>query len=189
MQVRIRRGQGDQEALQRAYRDNVEAVYAFFAYAVDPTTAEDLTAAAFERVVRSWRRFDPARASERTWILAIARNLLTDHFRRAGRARTVSLDEHPALLERLVEEDRSAEILAADELKRLLAPLAPRDRQVVALRYAADLEGAEIAALLGLTTGNVHQILSRSLRRLRAVAEAEAADAQSQRLTRRSTSV
>jgi RNA polymerase sigma-70 factor (ECF subfamily) len=174
--MRRRRAEADQDAILRAYRENVEAVYAFCAYSVDASTAEDLTAATFERVVRSWRRFDSARASERTWILAIARNLLTDHFRRQGRARLVSVEEHPAVLDRLVD-DRGAleEELAREELKRLLGPLAPRDREVLALRYGADLEGAEIAKLLGLTTANVHQILSRSLRRLREVAEAERA--------------
>jgi RNA polymerase sigma-70 factor (ECF subfamily) len=174
MRVPGRRGADGQAALLRAYRDNVEAVYAFFAYSVDPTTAEDLTAAAFERVVRSWGSFDRGRGSERTWVLAIARNLLTDHFRRAGRATWVSLDEHPALLDRLVDEDGSIERMGIEELRALLAPLAQRDREVLALRYGVDLEGAEIAALLGLSVANVHQILSRSLRRLRELAAAEA---------------
>ena len=47
--------------LQQVYRSNVSSVYAFFSYSVDATTAEDLTAATFERVVRSWRRFDASR--------------------------------------------------------------------------------------------------------------------------------
>jgi DNA-directed RNA polymerase specialized sigma24 family protein len=40
----------------------------------------------------------------------------------------------------------------------------------VALRYAADLPAAEIAEIVGLSSANVHQILSRSLRRLREAA-------------------
>jgi RNA polymerase sigma-70 factor (ECF subfamily) len=172
--VRRRDAEADRETILRAYRENVDAVYAFCAYSVDVTTAEDLTAATFERVVRSWRRFDSERASERTWILAIARNLLTDHFRRQGRARLVSVEEHPAVLDRLVDEKGPLEEeLAREELERLLSPLSPRDREVLALRFGADLDGAEIAELLDLTTANVHQILSRSLRRLREVADAD----------------
>src|SRR2546423_1406970 len=88
-----------QEELRRVYRAHVDAVYAFLAASVRPTVAEDLTAATFERVVRAWRSYDPARASERTWILSIARNLLTDHYRRQHHRAALSTDEHPELLE------------------------------------------------------------------------------------------
>jgi RNA polymerase sigma-70 factor (ECF subfamily) len=153
-------------------------VYAFFGYFVDRATAEDLTSATFERVVRSWRSFDPARASERTWIMVIARNLLTDHFRRDRQRDAVSIEEHPAVLDRLLDpEDPLEERLMLDELKGLLSPLGERERMILALRYAADLEGVEIARLLDLTLANVHQILSRSLRRLRELNESPSSTA------------
>ena len=41
------------------------------------------TSTTFERVIRSWRSYDPRKAGVRTWVLAIARNALTDHYRRA----------------------------------------------------------------------------------------------------------
>jgi RNA polymerase sigma-70 factor (ECF subfamily) len=161
----------EDDALPRVFEEHVGPVYAFFAYSVGPSTAEDLTSATFERVVRSWHRFDPARASERTWILAIARNLLTDHYRRPGHRESVSVDEHPGLLDDLALTDAAMDApLRVEELKRWLSPLSPRERQVLALRYGADLQGVEIARLLDLTPANVHQILSRSLRRLRELA-------------------
>ena len=42
-----------------------------------------------------------------------------------------------------------------------------RERELIALRYGADLTGPEIAELTGLSLANVQQILSRSLRRMR----------------------
>jgi RNA polymerase sigma-70 factor (ECF subfamily) len=57
------------------------------------------------------------------------------------------------------------------ELTEALAGLSDRDREVLALRYGADLTGPEIAGLLGLTVANVQQIVSRSLRKLREVLE------------------
>jgi DNA-directed RNA polymerase specialized sigma24 family protein len=42
---------------------------------------------------------------------------------------------------------------------------------VLALRYGADLKAEDIAALTDLTTANVHQILSRTLRKLRTAAD------------------
>jgi RNA polymerase sigma factor (sigma-70 family) len=47
-----------------------------------------------------------------------------------------------------------------------LGRLEPREREVLALRFAADLPAAEIAQHLGLSEANVHQISSRALRRL-----------------------
>ena len=183
-----RRSASTDDELRRVFTENAGAVYAFLAYSVDPSTAEDLTSATFERVVRSWRRFDPTRASERTWILTIARNLLTDHYRRRGRTESTSLDEHPQLLDRLVDRSEAPDRrLSIEELKRWLAPLSPREQEIIALRYGADLEGVEIARMLDLTPANVHQILSRSLRRLRETATGPDADGQRQRSTGRST--
>lgn len=163
---RIRHKRDDE--LRRVYRVHAPAVYAFFSYSVDRDTAEDLTSVTFERVVKAWSRYDPALASERTWVLAIARNALTDHFRRQKLRNTLSTDEHPALIESLVAtEDPLARELASEGLIDWLRQLGDRDRQVLALRYGADLSAKEIAQALDLSEGNVHQISSRALRRLR----------------------
>jgi RNA polymerase sigma-70 factor (ECF subfamily) len=162
----------DDEELRRVYRTHVSAVYAFFAYSVSRATAEDLTSAAFERVIRSWERYDAARGSERTWILTICRNLLTDHHRRQQHRDATSLDEHPALLDAFAApQDEYARRLDRDELRGWLAGLSDREREVLALRYGADLKAEDIAALTDLTTANVHQILSRTLRKLRTQAD------------------
>jgi RNA polymerase sigma factor (sigma-70 family) len=84
------RSRPSKDELLAVYRENVNAVYAFFAYSVSHETAEDLTAATFERVVRSWARFDPDRAGPRTWVMAIARNQLSDHFRRQSHRNAIS---------------------------------------------------------------------------------------------------
>jgi len=161
--------------LRRLYSEHVDGVYAFFAYSVSRPFAEDLTSATFERVVRSWKSYDRRLGSERTWILTIARNLLTDHFRRQAHRDMVSTDEHPAIVDALgVEDGGIQQVLSADGLRTLLAPLDERERTVVALRYGAEMSAIEVAAVMGLTPANVHQIASRALRRLRDDLEAEA---------------
>lgn len=153
--------------LRRVYREHVGAVYAFFGYAVDRAHAEDLTSATFERVLRAWSTFDPARAGERTWIMAIARNQLLDHYRRQRHRDAVSLDEHPLLLDSVVADDVLSDRLDQDEVRSWLRDLPERDHAVLALRYGADLAARDIGGLLELSEANVHQILSRSLRKLR----------------------
>lgn len=170
------------EELSRVYREHVRAVYAFVGYGLSREVAEDLTAATFERVVRSWESYDAARASERTWILTIARNLVADHYRRESHRAGPSLDDRPALLERLAAPDAALERLEQGELRAWLAPLGERERQVLGLRFAADLATAEIAEVMDLSVANVQQILSRTLRGLRGeMEEAEALGAPAQR--------
>lgn len=161
----------DQETLRRVYREHVEAVYGFLAYSVGRDTAEDLTATTFERVIKHWRKYDASKASERTWILSIARNALIDHYRRGASRPTSSLDEHPAIAATLADAtDPIADALSADAFASWLAALSGRERDVVALRYGADLSAAEIAAQLNLSEANVHQIASRGIRKLRQLA-------------------
>ena len=164
---RFQRAGAGQDELLDAYRDNVNGVYAFFTYSVSHEAAEDLTAATFERVVRSWSRFDPSCASARTWIMAIARNILADHFRRQSHRNAVSLDEYPALAASLASsDDPAAQCLSVATARDWLGRLEPREREVLALRFAADMPAAEIARTLELSEANVHQISSRALRRL-----------------------
>jgi RNA polymerase sigma-70 factor (ECF subfamily) len=137
----------------------------------DRAEAEDLTQATFERAVRAWSRFDPRRASERTWLLAIARNLLIDHRRRD---RSGALETLEGFDERTVPAVPGPEerLTTEPELTEALDQLAARDREVLALRFGGDLTGQEIAELLGLSLANVQQITSRSLRKLRELLEA-----------------
>lgn len=167
-----RRSTDRDEAFRRVYRANVRAVYAYFAYSVSAHVAEDLTATTFERALRAFDRYDSAKASERTWLLAIARNALTDYYRRQQHRRAVSTDEHPALLDQLIAtDDPLARRATLDGLVAWLQDLDPRQQEVLALRFGADMSAGEIAAALEISESNVHQIASRALRKLRAAAE------------------
>jgi RNA polymerase sigma-70 factor (ECF subfamily) len=160
-----------QSDFARVYSEHVWPIYGFLAYRVgDQQAAEDLTQVTFERALRAWSRFDPRRASERTWLLAIARNLLIDHHRRHRNRRTEPLEEH---LEPGVPGPEES-IAGGPEIEQALAELGDRDREVLALRFGADLNGPEIAEMLGISLANVQQITSRSLRKLRGLLEGQA---------------
>lgn len=166
--MRLRR---DDDELRRVYREHVDAVFAFLAYSVGRDAAEDLTASTFERVIKNWKRYDAAKASERTWILSIARNALIDHYRRQSHRQATSIDEHPVLAETLAaQDDPIADALSADAFASWLRELPPREREVLAMRYGADMSAAEIGSMLELSEANVHQIASRAVRKLRALA-------------------
>ncbi len=159
----------DSRDFARAYDDHVWQVYGFFAYRLrDRSDAQDLTQLTFERALRAWSRYDPGQASVGTWLLAIARNLLIDHFRADRGARHQPLDELDRDHRVLRTEAQPPDLGLAPDLERALATLGDRAREIIALRFGGDLTGPEIAALTNLTLANVQQILSRSLRRMHA---------------------
>src|SRR4051794_23167508 len=157
------------EAFARMYDEQVWRVYGFFGYRLSSRAdAEDLTQLTFERALRSWRRFDSTRGTIETWLLAIARNLLIDHFRRSHLRSHASLDDEAtaARIPRPVAHPLDLGLSA--DLADALSMLSDRERELIALRFGGEMTGPEIAELTGLSLSNVQQILSRSLRRLRA---------------------
>jgi RNA polymerase sigma-70 factor (ECF subfamily) len=164
----------ESDEFAQVYDDHVWDVYGYFGYRVRTThQAEDLTQEVFERALRAWSRFDPERASARTWLLAIARNVLIDHYRsdRSGNERPLGEEPGEVSVDWLGSTEADPVLGPSPELAAALSVLTDRVREVLALRFGGDLSGAEIAELTGLSLANVQQILSRSLRRLRAELE------------------
>ncbi len=155
---------------ERLYAEHAQGLFGFLAYRVnDRVLAEDLVADTFERVLRSRRRFDPRKGSEKAWIYSIAMNLLRDRARRdqaetRAMERSVPVPAHGVTSPHELVDER-------DQLREALASLAPEEYDAIALRFGGDLTGPEIADMLDLTLANVQQILSRSLRRLRVALE------------------
>jgi RNA polymerase sigma-70 factor (ECF subfamily) len=149
------------------YDEHVFRVYGFIAYRVrDVAEAEDLTQQTFERALKAYRRFDPTVARVDTWLLAIARNLVIDHYRSARQRHPVTqIDIVPEA--ELPQVADVAELTLGAELEECLSRLGEREREILALRFGADLTGAQIAEVTGLSVANTQQILSRTLRRLR----------------------
>lgn len=158
------------------YHEHVWRVYGFIAYRVGSREdAEDLTSQTFERALRAWHRYDERQASPGTWLIAIARNLVTDHYRAApARGAHAPLQDVP---DRALPTSAGPEhdLGFTPELATALAQLGDREREILALRFGADLSGQQIAELTGMTLANAQQVLSRTLRRLRAELEGERA--------------
>jgi RNA polymerase sigma-70 factor (ECF subfamily) len=152
------------------YMEHRDGLFAFLAYrAGDRALAEDLLGDVFERALRAHVRFDPRRGSETTWLYAIAVNRLRDHHRRA-------LVERRALervgIEEAVPGDPPDDRLAdRDRVMRALEFLSPQDREIVALRFGADLTAPQIARVTQKPLTTIEGRLYRALRRLRAVLE------------------
>jgi RNA polymerase sigma-70 factor (ECF subfamily) len=97
--------------------------------------------------------------------MSIANNLLIDHYRRDRTSAQEPIEDHQSHHE-LITEDYDLGL--SPEIAAALEELGERERQLIALRFGAELTGPEIAELTGLSLANVQQILSRSLRKVRA---------------------
>jgi RNA polymerase sigma-70 factor, ECF subfamily len=155
------------EDFERLYDAEAAGLFSFLAYRTgDRALAEDLLADTFERALRARRRFDRRRGSEKSWIYAIALNLLRDHARRAaaeGRA-----FERAGARPEGAEDPGLGGVEHRDELQRALSGLAPEEREAIALRFGAELTVPEIAKVLGQPLTTVEGRVYRALRKLRA---------------------
>lgn len=137
-------------------------MYAYLVYLTrDRSLAEDLAADTFEKALRLWRRFDPRRASARTWLCQIARTTALDWFRaEERRQRREQRVAEPERVEMPFIEGISPELEAA------LAALTAGEREVIALRVLLELDGEEAARVLGISSTAVSTRLSRALKKL-----------------------
>jgi RNA polymerase sigma-70 factor (ECF subfamily) len=154
----------DFEALYRAARDDV---FAYVATLVrDRTAAEDVTSQAFERAFRKSKSYDAGRGSERAWLFGIARNAALDELRKRKRSAHLAGDPHDAAEPPDWDADH---VLRRAAVRAALASLEPRDRELIALKFHAGLENAEIADVLGLSVSNAGTRLHRALTKLREI--------------------
>jgi RNA polymerase sigma-70 factor (ECF subfamily) len=122
--------------------------------------AEDVTSEVFERALRYRKSYDPSRGEPLSWLIGIARRCIDDALVK------------PRSETREQPEVSSLEDLEADALQRLTVAAAvdgldERSRDLVALRFGADLSARQIGEILGLKTNAVEVALHRTLARLR----------------------
>jgi RNA polymerase sigma-70 factor (ECF subfamily) len=145
----------------------IKRVYAYVAYRVgDGPDAEDLTSETFERALRYRKTYDSSKGEPIAWLIGIAR--------RCVEGRPPQLEYASEQLEAPDHGDLEDDALRRITLSRAVGRLEERDRELIALRYGADLTARQIAELQGAKTNAVEVALHRALGRLRAQMEGEA---------------
>jgi RNA polymerase sigma-70 factor (ECF subfamily) len=165
--VELARG-GDKEAFGQLYDHYQTSVYRFLYYRVGSTTlAEDLTGETFFRALRSMSSFRWQGKDFGAWLMTIARNLATDHFK-AGRTRLEQTTEDMGTLDAAADGPEN-EVLASltnEALLKALAELPPEQRDCLVMRFLQGLSIAETADVLGRSAGAVKQLQLRGVRNL-----------------------
>lgn len=121
--------------------------------------AEDVLGEVFLQVARDLRRFKGDDDACRRWVFSIAHNRMVDAFRRRDRR-----PEEPGP----VPEQAVDDILDALDpaLMAALDALTPDQREVVVLRFVADLPLEAVARITGRPAGAVKSLQHRALRNL-----------------------
>ncbi|MDP9006578.1 MAG: sigma-70 family RNA polymerase sigma factor [Actinomycetota bacterium] len=128
---------------------------------------EGLANDVFLRVFTNLRSFTGDEERFRSWVFAVAHNLLVDERRRQSR-RPVLAGE--PLMEAESPSSTESDALArlgAERVKSLLVELSPDQRDVLLLRIVADLTVEQVAEALGKAPGAVKQLQRRGLAALR----------------------
>lgn len=148
------------------YREHIDPIYNFFRYRVgNDQVAEDLTATTFEKAWRKRRQFQGDTDRIANWLYSIARNVANDYFRKSPNLVGLELIEAQAAAESVagVVNDR----LEFARLVRFINQLPERERDIITLKYGANLNNRQIACQLQLSESNVGTILHRTILKLR----------------------
>jgi len=163
-----RAGRGDEPSFRELYERHRTPVFRFACRMLGGSgAAEDVTQECFLSVLRRPDAFDPDRASLRTYLCAIARNLSLKQLRRRGQETTVEDPPEPAAGD---DADPLRQVLdaeAAEAVRRAVGELPPLQREVVVLFEYEGMSLAETAAVCAIDVGTVKSRLHRARERLR----------------------
>ena len=147
----------------------IKRVYAYVAYRIgEGADAEDLTNETFARALRYRETFDASKGTPISWLIGIARRCVDESFKHAR-----PLSDPP---DRAAAGDLESETIDRLTLQGALARLNERDRELLALRYGADLSARQIAQRLELNQNAVDVALHRARARLKDVLEGRAVE-------------
>ncbi len=159
---------GDSEAFGMLYDHYQGSVYRFLFYRTRSSTlAEDLTSETFFRALRNMQNFRWQGKDFGAWLMTIARNLATDHFK-AGRTRLELATEDMGLHDDATEGPETAVLasLTNELLLKALTDLPNEQKDCLIMRFLQGMSIAETAAVLGRSEGAVKQLQLRGVRNL-----------------------
>jgi RNA polymerase sigma-70 factor (ECF subfamily) len=165
--VELARG-GDADAFGLLYDHYQPSVYRFLYYRTRSiVVAEDLTSETFFRALRNMSSFRWQGKDFGAWLMTIARNLATDHFK-AGRTRLEMTTEDMGQHDDTTEGPENAVLasLTNEILLEALTELPNEQKDCLVMRFLQGMSIAETAQVLGRSEGAIKQLQLRGVRNL-----------------------
>ena len=158
---------GDKEAFARLYQTHFDKIYRYMILRIrNKAEAEDMTQQVFVRAFESIPSFRWKGIPFSSWLFRIAHNLVVDHIRKEQKRPTVPFEES------LVASDSNpqSEVERRLDIERLISAtrqLTEAQREVISLRFAAELSVAEVAKAMGKSQGAVKALQHSAIVALR----------------------
>lgn len=153
---------GDRDAVAALWDAHTSALHGYLLHVLrDRDRAEELVSRTWIRVLEGLASYG-GRSSFRSWLIAIARNECRQDWRRSGREVALDPERHD-----IPSPDRGDARDAHLDVERALARLTDDDRELLRLRYLADLPTNDIARILGASAVAVRVRIHRALHRAR----------------------
>ena len=164
--ILVEAAQRDPSRFAELYERNFDRVYAYVSRRVsERCAAEDVTADVFRHALANLRRFEWRGTPFVAWLLRIAANAITDHWRRASREQPMLEADGPEPTPADPGDIEDAERRAL--LFRLVRTLPADQRRVIEMRFAEEKAIKEIARELNRSENAVKQLQFRALQNLR----------------------
>ena len=160
----------DDEARRRftaMYDTHRNQVWAYAAWLADRQLADDLVSDTF---VVAWRRLRDVPDPALPWLLGVARNMVREHIRSAGRRGSLAL-ELTDWADATATANPDDAVATRVDVLRALAALPEKDREVLILTAWHELTPAETALVVGIAPTAVRVRLHRARKRLKATLE------------------
>ncbi|MFC0416772.1 sigma-70 family RNA polymerase sigma factor [Cytobacillus solani] len=156
------------ERFAEIYDAYYRRIYKYICYRINNHyAAEEICSHVFEVMIFKYNSFSPDKSKFEVWLFAIARNAVTDYFRSQKKRLTFSLD---SISDMFLPKSSPEEIVIREDnheaLFKALAKLSDKERNIIAMKYAAGLKNVEIAELLGVSGSNIGVVLYRCLKKL-----------------------
>jgi len=157
--------QRNSNAIGELYEKHVDSIYRFALYKIEnKEIAEDIVSEAFTKAFEKIDKFKEG-SSFKTWLYAIARNLINDYLRHKSKHTVLAFE--PVSVEEQPVDPKSEKLLHV-----ILKKVKPeRYKQILELKFLMNYTHQDIALELGITRNNSKVILNRALAKAKAITE------------------
>lgn len=159
------------EGFERMYEEYFPKIYNYVFYRLlNRGDTEDIVSEVFFKAAKNRYAFNPEKASLSTWLYTIAKNTLTDFYRK--RRPEISLDDKNRNVEPVVDFEEQLKQISLEGRRALyseLTKLSERERVIIYYKFFEDYTNRKIAALLNMNENTVAAVLFRTLKKLRSV--------------------
>jgi RNA polymerase sigma-70 factor (ECF subfamily) len=171
--------EGERESFKLLVLRYTSSIFNFVSRLSDRENAKDITQDTFIKAWKKISKFDPGKASFKTWLFAIAKNTAMDFLRKK---KTLVFTEMPTLKNEISFEETVADedilpdkvlekIQNKEMLDTVLEKLSIEEREIISLHYQEDMTFEVIGQILGIPINTAKSKHRRALIKMRSLLE------------------